>query len=102
MARSYKKNPVSAITCSDSEKEDKRFANRAYRRKVKEVLNTCNLSDIVEDEYDLILPEIREVSDVWSFDKDGKRWYSLSTWKIWGIGPDTEEIEQEIKRLKRK
>lgn len=64
MSRSRKKNPVKGITSADSEKEDKRNANRKFRRKIKQEVNKG------EDQ----LPEIRELSNVWEFDKDGKRY----------------------------
>jgi len=64
MSRSRKKNPVKGITSADSEKEDKRNANRKFRRKIKQEVNKGKEQ----------LPEIRELSNVWEFDKDGKRY----------------------------
>ncbi len=61
MSRSRKKTPISGITKSDSEKLDKRDANRRERRINKELLKK-------EKE----LKRIREVSDIWTFNKDGK------------------------------
>ncbi len=61
MIRSGKKTPISGITKSDSEKLDKRDANRRERRINKELLKK-------EKE----LKRIREVSDIWTFNKDGK------------------------------
>lgn len=60
MSRSRKKVPIHGI-CADSDKKDKRAANRRYRRITKNALN-CGRS----------LPTLREVSDIWSFAKDGK------------------------------
>lgn len=57
MARSYRQTPVSGVTTAQSEKEDKRHANRVLRRKVRQ--GRIHLT-------------LREVSNVWSFDKDGK------------------------------
>lgn len=62
MSRSKKKTPKRGITGASSEKEDKRDANRKLRRKTKQQVNK-------EDE---ILLELREVSNVWGFGKDGK------------------------------
>ncbi len=62
MSRSRKKAPVTAITTSTSEKEEKRDANRKLRRVTRE--------KVKKGEEDL--PGIREVSDVWDFSKDGK------------------------------
>ncbi len=64
MSRSRKKNPIHGITTSDSEKEDKRVANRKERRINKQLLDSTN--------DDTKLVQRREVSDVWLMDKDGK------------------------------
>jgi hypothetical protein len=62
LSRSYRRTPIFGITTSRSEKQDKAFANRRLRRKVK----VCLAADNEE------LPLLREISNVWSFDKDGK------------------------------
>jgi hypothetical protein len=62
MSRSRKKTPVHGITTAASEKEDKRDANRKFRRKTKQQVDKC------EDN----LSELREISNIWSFGKDGK------------------------------
>ena len=62
MSRSEKKNKIRGITTAKSEKENKQEANRKYRRIIKQKVKS-NESE---------LPEIREISNVWSFDKDGK------------------------------
>lgn len=69
MSRSRRKTPITGIIAAQSEKSDKRIANRKLRRVTKEILRRGSLED------DQILPEIREVSNVWSFAKDGKRWH---------------------------
>lgn len=61
MTRSKKKLPITGIA-GNSDKEDKRKANRKHRRITKESVNKDSE----------IIPEIREVSDVWGFNKDGK------------------------------
>ena len=65
MTRSRKKNPIHGHTCGGcnrGEKQDKQRANRKLRRKVRENPDT----DI----------DVRDVSDVWDFAKDGKQyWY---------------------------
>lgn len=67
MSRSSKHKPILGITTSESEKKDKRFANRKLRRKVK-----------VELEKDKpILSLQRELSNVWSFGKDGKKYWRI-------------------------
>lgn len=50
--------------CGSTEKQDKRLANRAFRRKTRVKLKT---------EEDPILPvDLDEVSDLWTMSKDGK------------------------------
>jgi hypothetical protein len=66
MSRSRKKTPIFGITTASSEKRDKRLANRKLRR-----LTTTELRCSLYDD-DLILPEIRDVSNVYNFEKDGK------------------------------
>jgi len=68
MSRSYQKTAITGITKAASDKQGKRFANRKLRSKVKEALGELTY----EVDEDVIFPEMREVSDVWSFDKDGK------------------------------
>ena len=67
MSRSKKKTKIHGITTAKSEKENKRDANRKLRRIVKQKVNSGK-TELPE------LPELREVSNVWSFDKDGKRY----------------------------
>ena len=67
MARSYRHTPIIGITCAESEKKDKRIANRTLRAACRTALASCQ-------DYDaLVMPILREVSNVWSFDKDGKQ-----------------------------
>jgi hypothetical protein len=55
------------MTCARSEKEDKRIANRTLRAACRIALVNCQ-------DYDgLVMPVLREVSNVWSFAKDGKQ-----------------------------
>lgn len=62
MSRSYKKTNISSNTCAESEKDDKRRANRVFRRRSKEKIKNNK-----EPLYD-----INEISDPWLFAKDGK------------------------------
>ena len=71
MSRSKKKTKIQGITTAKSEKENKQEANRKLRRIVKQKVNTQKTD----------LPQKREVSNVWSFDKDGKRYNSEMTEK---------------------
>ena len=69
MARSHKKHNITGITCKESEKQDKRKANRRLRRKNKTIKATDETS---QSDYALM----REVSNLWDFDKDGKIYIS--------------------------
>jgi hypothetical protein len=66
MSRSRKKHPAGGITVAGSEKSDKQKASRVACRVVREALAR---------DLDSVLPAKREVSNVWSFAKDGKAWY---------------------------
>jgi hypothetical protein len=52
------------FTCAESEKDDKRAANRALRR-----ISKISLKDSKE-----VLPVLREISNVYGFAKDGKQY----------------------------
>ncbi|ADY28788.1 hypothetical protein IZU89_04905 [Cellulophaga lytica] len=69
MSKSEKKTKIRGITTAKSEKENKQDANRKYRRIVKQKVKS-NESE---------LPKVREISNVWSFDKDGKKYDSEMT-----------------------
>jgi hypothetical protein len=64
MSRSKRHTPIWGMTSSESEKKDKRLA----RRKLRAALRRVTLEDQV-------LPTLREVSEVWTFDKDGKHYF---------------------------
>ena len=65
MSRSYRHSPFMGIA-SHSDKPGKVLANRALRAATREALVNCHDFD------DLVCPVLREVSNVWSFPKDGK------------------------------
>ncbi|MEN7551762.1 hypothetical protein AAG747_27855 [Rapidithrix thailandica] len=67
MSRSKKKSKIRSMTTASSEKQDKREANRKLRRVVKQKINNSE---------EAVLPELREVSDIWNFNKDGKTYDS--------------------------
>ncbi len=64
MSRSKKQTPKTSITTSETEKKNKQDANRKLRRIIKIQLKQ------EEDN----LSKLREVSNIWSFDKDGKKY----------------------------
>ena len=69
MSRSYIKNKKVGYTKKETEKRDKTIANKRYRRLVK--VRIAKRSEI--------LPLIREVSNIYQFDKDGKHYYAGMT-----------------------
>ena len=71
MSRSRKKHPFSGFTTAKSEKQDKILAHKKLRRATK-----LTLKRIIEVDEDIILPTIKEVSNVYCFAKDGKQYYN--------------------------
>jgi hypothetical protein len=69
MSRSFIKNKIVGYTKKETEKRDKTIANKRYRRLVK--VRIAKRSEI--------LPLIREVSNIYQFDKDGKHYYAGMT-----------------------
>jgi len=70
MSRSKKHNPICAITCAKSEKQDKQIINRIIRRKIKANLKTKDLEELDE----IIIPTQDEIMNKWSMAKDGKQY----------------------------
>ena len=62
MSRSRRKSKIRGLCSTDSEKQDKQEANRKFRR----IINQKVKQEKTE------LPLIRELSNVWGFEKDGK------------------------------
>jgi hypothetical protein len=62
MSRSRRKTPIVGITTSESEKQDKRKANRALRTATRRAVATGAE----------IMPLPNDVSKVWAMSKDGK------------------------------
>jgi len=71
MSRSTKKTPKTGITGAQTEKNNKRDANRKFRRVTKIQVKKN------EDRF----VDIKEISNVWSFDKDGKQFLKKATKK---------------------
>ncbi len=78
MTRSFKKRPFIGNTSAVSDKADKRFFNRAYRRR----LNVTLASILCDPDSALDAPPIphpNQIDTPYSFDKDGKQYLQLST-----------------------
>tara|TARA_Y100000385_G_C12721610_1_gene478887 strand:+ start:130 stop:345 length:216 start_codon:yes stop_codon:yes gene_type:complete len=60
------------MTTAPSDKADKANANRRLRRIVKQRLK--------DDEFieEITLPQLREISNVWDFAKDGKKFLNIN------------------------
>lgn len=68
MSRSRRKKKIFGISCSGSEKREKTAHHRRLRRRVADALReSLRTGDEPET-----LPVDREVSDVWTWSKDGK------------------------------
>jgi hypothetical protein len=65
MARSYRKTPIRGITTAHSEKTDKKLWHSRMRARTLTHIRSGRDLDV--------LPITREVSNVWSFAKDGKQ-----------------------------
>ena len=64
LSRSYKKNPIFGITTADSEKWDKTYCNRRFRRLEKAAIEKGTEPPIRND----------EAVNYWWFAKDGKHY----------------------------
>ena len=74
MSRSGKKTPIAGVTTACSEKKDKQGSARRNRRTNKVILHKAKLSN--PEELDSLVMELpRETVSIWSFNKDGKRYY---------------------------
>ena len=71
MSRSIKKTPKLGITKAETEKDDKRKANRRFRHVIKMQVKKG------DDQF----TELKEMSNVWSFNKDGKQFLKNPTKK---------------------
>jgi hypothetical protein len=69
VSRSKRKTPITGITTAESEKRDKRIANKNLRRVAKTIIQQ-------KDSDELTLPILREVSNVWDMKKEGKQYFN--------------------------
>lgn len=78
MSRSVRKHPFIGMTGAESEKFNKQLVNRKFRAEVRRAL--------VDYDDSIPLPAIREVSEVYTFAKDGKQHLSAEyqTYKLMG------------------
>jgi hypothetical protein len=73
MSRSRRKTPIVGLTTSESEKEDKRLANRrarhAHKRAVYSAVRAVEADGIIS-----LARAHHPTSGRWTFAKDGKQW----------------------------
>lgn len=69
MSRSYRKTPICGYTCAESEKQDKRVANRKFRRESRVAIRKGKEPPI----------SLKQISNVWDFAKDGKQYLRKAT-----------------------
>jgi hypothetical protein len=67
MSKSKRKTPIFGIA-GGSEKQDKRLANRMFRRKAK--------VKIIAEDYENLPVRLDEVIDAWCMAKDGKTYWA--------------------------
>lgn len=72
MSHSFKKTPICGFSKAESNKKDKRFANRNLRRESKETINNALSMDNLDN---LVVPIMHECSCIWTFAKDGKQFF---------------------------
>lgn len=76
MSRSFKHKPHIGNTTSESEKEDKKRWHSALRVKERGMLSEISITTTDEDY--IQEPNILDVSNVATFDKDGKHYFDKS------------------------
>ena len=90
MSRSYKRIGVSPWTTSESEKSDKIIANRRFRRRVTHALK--------KGRYSRLPFKMREVSNIYSWDKDGKVLHNNISSKTLVLKNDKQELHKWYRR----
>lgn len=70
MSRSRRKTPITGNTTAESEKYDKRLANRAFRAKMKSAL---------KKEKEPLKNKLESGYSTWDFAKDGKQYLHKET-----------------------
>ena len=93
MGKSYKKNAYGGWAGDKSEKHDKETAHRSFRNKEKEALRR-----VMENKEEEFPEKLEEVSNEWTFAKDGKQYCG----KPKENDPDYERKLENHKKIKRK
>lgn len=88
MSRSFKHTP-SRTNGGVSEKKDKRTYNRCLRMHVRQILHSVAVGGFDDTVDSLVLPEVRDVSNPWCMNKDGKRYSSSLAYYAHTLGKVT-------------
>ena len=88
MSRSKKKNIAGGWTTASSEKKDKQFWHRAFRRS-----NRTTAKQQILQERELLYPIVNEKSNPWTMGKDGKHFYIFSETEL------RKDIDSAIKTV---
>jgi hypothetical protein len=73
MSRSRRKTPIRGITTAASDKSSKVASHRRIRRSVRQMALENNT----------LLPIERQLTNSWSFNKDGKKWFRAKENSDW-------------------
>jgi hypothetical protein len=73
MSKSTRYYPAAGRLPGRSEKHDKRFAHRRFRRHEREAIHHGREPPV----------SLRQISDIWNFNKDGKRWFGYHPEEEW-------------------
>ena len=98
MSRSRRRTPIIGIAGSrhTSEKQDKKIWHAAFRAK-----NRAFTKRLVNDrELEEIEPHFRDVSNPWSFTKDGKQWIGARN-ASWRKDWEARMLENRIKEMRK-
>lgn len=90
MSRSYKRIGITPWTTSESEKRDKIIANRKFRRRVTQALK--------KGRYHRLPFNMREVSNIYTWDKDGKVLHNNTSSKSLIPKNNKEELHKWYRR----
>lgn len=73
MSRSHRHTPIFGHSSSSSEKQDKRIWHSRLRAQERTALTTRCPAELEGT----VLPDVKDASNPWSMDKDGRHWWSL-------------------------
>ena len=89
MSRSRKKYPVTGFSCKESDKMDKVFAHRRFRKRCKQLMK-------LQKE---LLYKLQEVSEVACFQKDGKHNWRFRPYIVKSLPSASEEwIDKQYRK----